>query len=472
MLTDLLIVGIATDGPSNQVFQPSSLRELGMYFGEIYKESIFVSSTATSLTTLYEPYTIPVNIINNKSNQLYSPYISGSVMYFGNIGGSGSTEVLLEYTPYLGKSDLIFASKYYFRQTGRLPYVCRIGGTTSLATIDSWEFESKYAGAKYNNIRLIITPTSFTVSGMYPEYKTRTYNVSSVETLNAVINREFAAGIIPITVAIKGSTYPTSGTYSMTGGTDGSFSDADVQKLLQNSSLPQNVSHVLLNTPLSSGIVDHVTDFLSTEGSQPRMFLTAAPVYSGTATGWINAQITNIPFRSNMIASFVGTVDINTALIRRERYAAEAGAVAFVANTGFNMTNIPVAVDSFSPILSKDDLARMVSTGWIPLVRHIKNNISVYQGTTSFAENSFLYSSKLAEVMAIAQNECSQYLGVIVPDGQRVEIERKLRDRLLQIKYLTVTSVSVRVLRNEMFVEIVGDLPYEILRISFTVNVK
>jgi hypothetical protein len=413
-----------------------------------------------------------LNIVNNKSNQLYSPYISGSVMYFGNIGGSGTTEVLLEYTPYLGKSDLIFASKYYFRQTGRLPYVCRIGGTHALASIDAWEFESKYAGAKYNNIRLIITPTSFTVSGMYPEYKTRTYNVSGVEDLNSVISREFAAGIIPVTVAIKGNTFPATGTYSMTGGADGSFSDADVQKLLQNGSLPQNVSHVLLNTPLSSSIVDTVTDFLATDGSQPRMFLTAAPTYSGSATGWLNTQVTNIPYRSNMIASFLGTVDINTALIRRERYAAEAGAIAFVANTGFNMTNIPVAADSFSPVLSKEDLARMVSTGWIPLVRHIKNDISVYQGTTSFAENSFLYSSKVAEVMAIAYNECFKYLGVIIPDGQRTEIERKLKDRLTQVKYLTVTSVSVRVVRNEMYVEIVGDLPYEILRISFTVNVK
>jgi hypothetical protein len=476
MAANFLLVGLSTDGPTNVPYRPRDLRELKALFGGSYVERFYVTPTATSLSMQFAPLVRPLNEVDGRKQYLFAPYLDASyrnVMYFGAIGGSANHTVDLLYRPYLGKPDLITAAQRYFEETGTMPYVVRLGGTVATVSVSGWEFESKYAGGKYNYLGLYVTASALTVFGMEPNYPRKTYSLTTVEALHKSIERDYELGILPMICTTPGTAFMGSGLYWFSGGTNGSFSDADFDDFLTNYTMPISVSHVLLLNEITSGIVQSISNSMLSR-AQPRMYFIPALTYFGTGSAdhyIVNAEY-YVPYRHNMISSFVGEITLTHEGERINRFAAEGAALAFAKTGAFNITNLPVKAESFSPVLSQANLDLLKAAGFMTLMRYIRNDIAVYEGTTTYAENTFLYSSKVAEISAIAYDYCFQFFGMILPEGDQTFMEEELYTRLLNVSYVSIENIRIIKRGEELFVRIEGYLPGEILSISFTIQNK
>ena len=477
MAAVFLLVGLASDGPSNVPYRPKDLRDLKMWFGGDYRERFYLSASATAVTLQYPPTKLPLNEVDGRKQYLFSPVFdttNRNVINFGNIGGSGIHVVDFIYQPYTGKADLVAAAQRYNQQVGSMPYVVRIGGDVATLSVSGWYFESKYAGQKYNYLGLSSNGSSMTVFGMEPNYPTKAFNFNSdVEEVKKLINYNFDLGALPITCITAGVSALPAGTYWFSGGTDGSFSDAEISNLLQNYTLPMDANHILMLSEITSGMVQSIEASMSNR-EQPRMFFVPGVTYfgSGSAQWYIDNLAYYVPNRHNMIACIVGDVTLIYEGNRVRRYSAEAAALAFAKKLGYNVTHLRVDAESFSPVLSEDNLNLLKAAGLMTITRHIESDISIYEGTTTYNENSFLYSSKVAEISSIAYSYCHQFLGRSIPDGKRPEMAGELFRELTVVNYMQLRKVDIEKLGEELFVSIEAILPSEILSISFTIQNK
>jgi hypothetical protein len=472
-MTRLVLVGLATDGPSNVAIRPNNERDLRFMLGGGFRERIFISPTATAVDLSFDPWSMPINEVDGQKNYLFSPYYDQNNrrrIQFGNIGGSQDATVDFTYTPYLGKSDLIFAARKHIEVTGQMPYVVRLGGKKAVLEIDGWVFEAKYAGKKYNRLSVTFDENGILISGLEPGYPLTRHASTSPADIKEFIKRDYAAGMSPVVCVQAGSAMVANGTYYLTDGEDGEITEEALTDFLANTTLPIDVTHVVILAELHSGLIESILTYYDEIEAQPRMFFANAPAFTSPASAWIETQLTELPYRHNMLAAFLGNVNVTLEQQTIERFAVEAASIAFVREEGYNLTNIPVNAVSFFPVLNESDLNSVKAAGFIPLMRYIRNDISVYEGTTTGTENSFLYSSKVAEVSAIAKDYCYRFIGTILPDGDRPEIAEALIKRLRGISFLRLGSVGVGVKGDSMFVNIEGILPSEILRISFSIK--
>lgn len=468
-----IYIGLATDGPSNVAIRPQTEVELINLYGGKYGEKFTLAPTASSVSLSYEPWSTPQDILNGTKAQLFSPTVSGTTFFFGAIGGSGNQTLEVKYVPYLGKSDLIVAARKHFQVTGSLPYTVRIGGTIAKHEIPSegWLFESKWPGAKYNNVSLSYTASSssLTISGMEPEYKDRTYTwTGSPDDLKKQVNLDFSIGNSPVRIVRSSNTLSTFSS-NLAGGTDGSFTSTSLQNIL-DSILPSRATHIALLTTASSALFDVLLTYQEDVNTQPYMFWIASPEYTSPASAWLDTMDVVLPERSNLVVAFIG--DINIELDGREvtRYAVEGALAGFVRTNGLNITNTPIDAISFSPELSEEELNTVKTGGFMAVMRYIRNDISTYEGVTTAADSSFLFSSKLAEISAIARTVCMDYLGHLLPPGRKPNIERRLAEALSIVRFVTIERVQITVVRDLMVVEIDANLPGEVLTISFTIK--
>lgn len=465
-------MGLATDGPENKVSLMRDERDLLRLFGGLYTERFSVSSTGTTTTLEYEPYRLPTNTVDNiKLDYLYAPSISGQVIVFGSLGGSGG-QVDQRYTPYLGKSDLLWAARSWLKNTGQMPYIARLAGTRATLSIGDWKFCAKYHGAKYNNVVVAYSSGStftLTVSGLVPNYPTLTYSGYNVNDLRELLERDFEIGTSPVYIERWGTTLSTFSTY-LTGGADGSFSASSVQQFFDGANIPADCSHILFLAPVSSSYMTQVVDLYTQQNVQPRMLLWAAPEYSTTSELYLFQLGSVLPARHPMVGLVLGTVRMELDGRTVDRHSVEAAAQALSQGQNGNITNLSLSAKSFAPYLTASELEQFKLGGIMCVTRHIRADISTHEGVNSARSNTFLFSSKIAEIAAVCYPFVAPFLGTILADGPHPELEGALKQKLAQIQWISIEQVQCVVMRDTMYVSVQGALPDEILTITFTVK--
>lgn len=473
-MAELLIIGLAADGPSDVALKLKDEREFLKVFGANFTQRSFLSPSATSLALNWTPWLIPSNTVNGRKDWLYYPRLNGNILEFGTIGGSGTNTVDVTFTPYFAEKDLIFAVRKYIEQTGRMPWVARVGGTrATLNYLGEWIFEAKHRGFKYNRVSITSDGVSgLVISGLEPNYPPLLYTSPDrdPEDFVTAISRDFELGLSPIRVKQSSLVWLDAGTYYLTGGEDGIFSESDFENLIEQINFPTEVSHVLVLDHLLPPMVDRIDELQRQMGEQPRLFFVQAPSFTSPATAFIQALYSIVPERHNMIASVLGSVVTNLDSKAADRFATEAAAIAFMKREAENISNLKLDANGFTPILTEEELDSLHSVGFMAPIRFIGNDISVYKGTNTLTNVSFLFSSKLAEIASIAKKYCFQFMGEILNDGDQPLIASNLNRLLSSIRYVTITSVSVVVRREKMYVDIEALLPGEILKISFNIR--
>lgn len=461
-------MGLATDGPNYIPVQSDTDREILRLFGAQYTERLTVTATASTLQLDYEPLDRPQNSVNSRVDYLYNPTVSGSILLFGSVGGSGAS-VDLTYTPYLGKEDLLWAVRKWYEESRTIPYVMRVGGTYATANVQGWSFISRYAGAKYNSCTLSYTGGVFTVTGMEPNYPTLTYTASAHQ-LKPLMDRDFDLGLSPVRVQTATRSLTGFSSTALSGGADGSMDQSTFQNFFDLATVPYDVSHILFLTPVTSGFTQLVAQEITDGTFQPRLFFMPLPSYVSPASSYVQSLSSSIPYRHSMIVGVLGTAESTLRTGRRTRWAAECAALGFALSNSYNLTNVKVPAITFDPQLSENDLKLMKLNGFLPLNRYIYNDIGTYEGCVMGLNQSFLFSSKTAEVQAIAANYLQRFFGQSLAQGPQPSITLELNSRLSAINWLKIESVDCTVLGDVLYCTVTGSMPGEILDISFQVR--
>lgn len=470
MAARILLVGIASDGPPDAYLVARNQADATTALGGSYIERFTLSPSATGCELAYEPLEGITNSVDGTKSVLYRPRVSNKSLSFGALGGSEDRVVDVAYTPYLGKSDVLFAARAALEAGLPVVALARVGGKTAkLSPGDGWEFEAIYPGARYNRLVLSYSAGTMSVTGMAPNYPDRTYQ-GNLDTIKQKMEEDWLLGVSPVRPVRTGEQLATF-TAPLSGGEDGSLTDSAISTFLEDCNIPPEITHVVFLSELTSGAVAAVSDHLDIKGVQPRMFLFQAPAQGeddvATYVGNVAAQI---PLRSNLIGMVAGSAEESLGSRTYSRHAVEAAALGFALGRGFNMTNTPVPARSFDPVYTEAELDLLKANGIMALMRYIENDVSVYEGAVCSVQNTFLYSSKAAEVMAVVHAYCAQFLGALLRPGPHSDIAEALARELSSVRYLTIDSVQVDVVHDTMRVAIEGILPGEILKISFSIK--
>ena len=482
---ELLIVGLATDGPSYQVFRPKDETELVSLYGGNYTEQFTVPGTGTFVDLTYTPWARQTqNIVDGVRDYLFSPVVSGAtllsnpigavsgnpLLVFGSTGSPTGSTIQVRYTPYLGGSDLICAGRSYLATTGKTPYVCRVGGHYAYAAASGWLLTSKYAGARYRDLTATITPTSLTVGGMEPNYATLTYTGATPYDIWVQVETDYSLGVSPFKIL----RYPGVGisvpSLPFNNGDDGVLDETVFSTFVDSLEAPLNITHVLVLTPCSSGFVNAIYDLYSDTDNQVRVFIMPAPTFPGDTGTYIDSIRTSLPDRSNMLGLVLGTGDVDIAGTRINRYLAEGAAFALVNSASFNLTNLKINAVNFSPLLAKSSLDQLVGAGIMPPTRFIENDISVYQGVMSDGVNTPPLSNIYAEIYSRSFAVVYNYYGNILNPGKQQGIESAITLALNGIPFLSNTTCLANYASGELDINISTEYFDEILSIGFGIN--
>lgn len=238
---NLLFVGDATDGPTEEFIPIDSLDAAWRLFGGYKYEYTTVSSGQTTYTLGATPWgneVTPLQVDSDGSlvpQRLFEFSVSGSVLTWTSLGYS--SDVVFRYSSVPGSSSLLKG----ILATRKFPLVVhtiRIGGTQATSTAGNFTFYSHYAGSRYNGIRVVLTSGgTLTITPSGGIGRNKTYHVGSDLGLYELLRNETQKGFQGF--FIKGSFSRTTltipaGTYTLTGGTDGSLTPDLFNQFLNN----------------------------------------------------------------------------------------------------------------------------------------------------------------------------------------------------------------------------------------------
>lgn len=468
-MAKFLICGLATDGPNYIPTTPRTERDFRSLYGAQFTERRTITATASSMLLTYTPLDLPANQIGTRTNYLFSPVVSGQTLFFGSVGGTGA-QVDVTYTPYTGMSDLLWSARKWLEETNDVPYLMRVGGECATLTIQGWTFCARYPGARYNAVSMMCTGGVLTISGLEPNYPTMTYNYPKRQ-FKALIDRDFELGVCPVRVqSASGTTMQDFVATNLTGGTDGTMSDATITNFFDLSTIPDEVSHILFLTPITQSFLTQLASNIRDGVFQPRMIFCPMPTYTAPTTGYIQSLATSLPYRHNLVCGVLGSVESTLRTVRKTRYSAEMVALGFARAAHYNLSNVQIPALSCDPVLTADELTLLKLNGIVCVTRHILRDISTYEGCVLGLGQSFLFSSKTAEVQAIASSYLRQYLGRSLQQGPQPAMQDALKLALSTINWLRIESVECVLVESVLYTSIVGSMPNEILTITFQIR--
>src|SRR5581483_2336293 len=230
---NLLLVGDATDGPTEELIPLDSLDAAFRLLGGYNYEYASITSGQSTYTLGQIPWGGEVTPLQADSDGSLIPFrlfefsSNGAVLTWTPLGTSGS--VVFRYPAIPGPTSLLKG----ILSTRKVPlaiHAVRLGGTQATAQAGNFTFYSRYAGNRYNGITLGITSGGMiTVTPSGGVGRNKVYQVGTDTALYQTIRNETQKGYQGFFV--KGPfdnaklTIPA-GTYTLTGGTDGVM-DAD-----------------------------------------------------------------------------------------------------------------------------------------------------------------------------------------------------------------------------------------------------
>lgn len=307
---DLLLIGDAYDGPSEELIEVTSLEQAFNIFGAYHYEEVAVTSGATGHTLSIAPWGNNIAAFRKDSDgefvdkSLFEFSVSGSTLTWNSAGDASPDADPDAFSP-------VFSGAVTFRvlrepsntslitgimaamDTGASIYALRIGGTVAYSgTSGNVTFKALYPGSRYNNT---LVRVSGGIVQMVPSAGTgrvRTYAPSSDVHLRELITRDIDRGYIKFYMDGYGSntslTVP-SGTYTLSSGADGSLTAEALQAHLDNYDLDgvDVLCPVGLSTLQLSGV--SIYDYTS-EPYYPTLVVAQAPTSGAVLSGTINGH--------------------------------------------------------------------------------------------------------------------------------------------------------------------------------------
>lgn len=409
---NLLLVGDATDGPTEELIPITSLDSAWRLLGGYNYEYTSITSGQSTYTLGQPPWGGEVTPLQTDSDGSLIPFrlfefsTSGSVLTWTPLGSSGS--VVFRYPAVPGPTSLLKG----ILSTRKIPldiYCVRLGGTQATAQAGAFTFYSRYAGNRYNGITISITSGGavlVTPSGGVG--RNVLYHVSTDLDLYQVIRNDLQKGYQGF--AIKGSfnnsqlTIPA-GTYTLTGGTDGVMDAAQFDQFVNDWDLG-GVDVVcpvgLLTTDLNEAGVIRDMEM----NDYPTLLVAQAPP-SGVA-------LSGLVITSRFLASVAFQLIYDNGLPKQRQ---DDGAPLVAALIGGNIFNVTMASLPESPAVPKYDqvaLHSLAATGQIAAFRSISKDWVLWYATTSDPEWPVSQFRALQEIARVAYETLEPTIGNVV----------------------------------------------------------
>jgi hypothetical protein len=371
---DLLIVGDAADGPLGEIVPVGSFEECFRLFGGY-------SYFETTVTSGQAAVTLPAPAWSNALSPL-TPDSDGTLLptrlFEMAVSGAAVT-----WTP-LGESrDVVF--RWVTRPTGRRLLQGLLAaqltganiallrlGTGAAAAVSAasggFVFRARYAGSRYNGTTIVVSGDRVTVTPAAGTGRNSRYQPASDTALSQSLLDDLARGRsgIYLTGPLNGQRRSVpSGSYTLTGGADGTFTGADLVDFLENEDMGgvDVLCPVGLLTPELSGA--GLLESLSRQ-DYPTLVVAQAPL-SGDATS-------GIVIAHRYLASIAFSVQYDPGTGRERREDAAPMVAGLIANSRFKATLLPLVADAPSPRYGPAALAALASGG------HIAAYLSIRQG--------------------------------------------------------------------------------------------
>jgi hypothetical protein len=391
-----LFIGAAYDGPVAAPVAPTSIEEAFEIFGGYTYENQIVSATATGFTTTYDVYG-PISFLQWDEADLVDftdisgVAVSGNSVTFERIG-TDQTFVIKYARGITTGSALVFkAFAETVTTTNTLPYLYRVGGTPASGQITSGgvglQFTTIGAGALYNNASISISTTGLTLT--QPAGKGPTYTFSTtgktVEDLTDDINLYYMKGYgcVYCESVGSGSFTVTSGTYALTGGTDGSYTDQELITLFESLDLSGICAVSVLGRSFPiSGDTGVLGDILTTEFlddlPNPLMFVQNIAYVSGmTETDYVATITANKPLTHKNLMLAVGNGVYSNYIHAPYQDGISTSLAALIPYADNSLLWTTVGLSYITPLFSSAAITNLKTAGFATLGTHYTRSFPV-----------------------------------------------------------------------------------------------
>lgn len=241
---DVLFVGDATDGPVEEFIPVDSLDQAFRLYGGYVYEQTTIASGSTGYNVSVAPWANQVLPMEPGPLdgaliplRLFEFAVSGSVLSWTAPGEAEA--VTFRITPVPGPTSLL-KGILAAQRTGQRVFATRLGGTNATATSGGFIFTARYPGSRYNGTTILVTPTTVTVTPAVGTGRLTVYSPTSDRDLVSQMRDDVARGWVGCGLSGPYSdtqlTVPT-GTYVLTGGTNGAMSASGLAEFLQEHDL-------------------------------------------------------------------------------------------------------------------------------------------------------------------------------------------------------------------------------------------
>lgn len=305
---DVLFVGTATDGPTEELIPVDSLERMLRLFGAYHYERVTITSGATGHTLSFVPWGGEVMPLHEDGNgflvpkYLYEFSVAGSGLTWTSMG-TGST-VIFRGMRVPGGTDLLKALWASQNVDTRI-HLLRLGGSHAEATSGEYSFTARYAGSRYNGTTLTITGGVVEIRPAVGTGRNWVYRPVSDLALKQALLDDVARGhqsVYMTGFAARDRFSIPSGVYTLSGGTDGSLTADSFKTFLEEYDLQgvEVVCPVGLSTTVLSGA--GCLDSLA-QSDYPTLLVAQAPIAASGVmlSGFVNTSryLCSVAFRTN-----------------------------------------------------------------------------------------------------------------------------------------------------------------------------
>jgi hypothetical protein len=292
----LLIVGDATDGPVEEIVPIQTLDQATRLYGGYTYERTVVTSGTTGYTLSVLPWAGQVVPMREDSDgfliptSLFEFAVNGTQLSWTQSGQLASGRITFQVLAEPGENSVL-KGVYAARKTGVLMHALRIGGEDASATQSGFRFQSIYAGSRYNGTTIFVSGGQVTVTPSAGAGRITSYQPVTDEALADLLRDDLARGFLRIfltgPLSRTALTLP-SGTYTLAGGTDGSFTDSDFAEFVEVHEL--DGVDVLLPVGLSTVEVADAVDLLADSSLYPTLVVAQVPATGAALASYPNTR--------------------------------------------------------------------------------------------------------------------------------------------------------------------------------------
>lgn len=376
----LLLIGDATDGPTEEWVRVESLDQVIRLFGGYIYEQITLASGSTTYTLSGTPWGNDVTSMKVDTDgtlieqRLYDFAVSGSVLTWSPPGDTITGPIIFRVLEVPSGTALVRGILNTVK-AGADIYVVRVGGVHGTITTTGFAFSAIYAGSRYNGTTVQITSGgAVTVTPSPGTGRTITYNVRTDAELRKRLSDEVARGSGPIlldTAPSQSAFTLTPGTYTVTGGTNGQLTQALLEDFVNQNDLAgvDVLCPMGFNTNQVSGILQVLngTDY-------PTLVVAQATITGDALSGTLNTN------------RYLCSVGFNTTFelgAPRQRIDPAAPLVAaMIATDNFSRTLAPLPEFPPSPIYGPTAITLIAASGHTVAYKSISKGWALWRVQT------------------------------------------------------------------------------------------